>query len=93
MKQGASAQKYGYGLATGKSAISTSNYGGRRYAANQNMMDPREMWKDPSMLRQAEADNAELLEDVRVFGTVKRCEDDTEYFETDPDAEREVAPE
>ena len=84
MKQGASAQKYARGLPTGKSAISTTNFNARRYGAN--MMDARDMWKDPAILRQfVDMEQADAADDLRVFATVKRCEDDTEYFETDPE--------
>lgn len=86
-------------MATGKSAISAmysaSNYG-RRYGAgagSQPLMDPRDMWKDPSTLRQANEKDGQFLDDIRVFATKRRMENDTEYFETEVDeAEQSIAP-
>jgi hypothetical protein len=80
------------GLPTGKSAISallsTSNYGGRRYGAAAGQgIDPRDMWKDPSTLRQNE--EQKFAEEMRAFGTKKRMEDDTEVFETEVDEQAE----
>ena len=43
------------------------------------------MWKDPSTLRQANDKDGQFMDEIRVFATKRRMENDTEYFETEVD--------
>ena len=74
----------GRALPTGKSAISalqsTSNYGARGYRAAGPTINPADMWKDLSNNL-----NDQDAEDLKLYITKKRIEDDTEYFETEAD--------
>jgi hypothetical protein len=71
-----------------KSPISTRRYGG----AVGTGMDPRDMWKDPESLRPNKDADFEFIDDMKVYSTTKRVEDDIEYFEIDPYLELEPQP-